>query len=76
MTLPYNTQDSYNKYTTFPNIPYNLNNDPHELNNLIDKDKRTAYELEQKLFVWLTSMGYGEDYPRQILKQVLKIKEY
>ncbi len=55
---------------------YNLKDDPHELNNLIDKNKRTAYELEQKLFDWLKKMGYNEDYPRQILKQALKIKEY
>jgi arylsulfatase A-like enzyme len=55
---------------------YNLKNDPHELNNLIDKDQRTAYELEQKLFGWLKKMGYDVNYPRQELKQVLKIKEY
>jgi choline-sulfatase len=55
---------------------YNLQDDPHELNNLIDKDRRTAYELEQKLFSWLESVGCDENYPQRILKQVLKIKEY
>jgi len=35
---------------------YNLNEDPGELNNLIDKEERIAYELEQKLFDWLQSI--------------------
>ena len=29
---------------------YNLNNDPMELKNLIDQEKRVAFELEKKLF--------------------------
>ena len=55
---------------------YNLKDDPGELDNLIDRHKRLAYELEQKLFGWLKGMGYDESYPQSILKQVLKIKEY
>ena len=55
---------------------YNLKDDPRELNNLVDKNQRTAYELEQKLFSWLKKMGCDVNYPRQKLKQVLKIKEY
>jgi len=55
---------------------YNLKEDPQELNNLVDKDRRSAYELEQKLFAWLKSMGCDENYPQRILRQVLKIKEY
>lgn len=55
---------------------YNLENDPHELNNLIGKQQRAAYELEQTLFGWLKSMGYDENYSSQVLKQVLKINEY
>ncbi len=55
---------------------YNLKEDPHELNNLADKEERTAYELEQKLFAWLNSMGYHENYTKKPLKEMLKIKEY
>lgn len=35
---------------------FNLNEDPGELNNLIYHNRRTAYELEQKLFKHLTLM--------------------
>jgi arylsulfatase A-like enzyme len=55
---------------------YNFKKDPGELNNLIDKEKRIAYELEQKLFTWLKSMGQDENYSQELLNKVLKIKEY
>jgi choline-sulfatase len=55
---------------------YNLNTDPRESVNLVDKEKRTAYELEQKLFAWLKSMGQDENYHDKLLKGVLRIKEY
>lgn len=55
---------------------YNLNQDPGELNNLAEKDKKIAYELEQKLFSWLKSMGQDENYHKKILASTLKIKEY
>ncbi|MDD5560782.1 MAG: sulfatase [Candidatus Omnitrophica bacterium] len=55
---------------------YDLNKDPGELNNLIEKDKRTAYELEQKLFSWLKSMGQDENYYIKLFKGLLKIKEF
>jgi len=35
---------------------YNLAADPAEQNNLVDKERRKAYELEQELFRWLVSM--------------------
>ncbi|MDD5772431.1 MAG: sulfatase [bacterium] len=41
---------------------YNLRDDPKELNNLAEKEKRIAYELEQKLFKHLKSIG--EDYKK------------
>ena len=55
---------------------YDLNKDPGELDNLIEKDKRTAYELEQKLFSWLKSMGQDENYYIKLFKGLLKIKEF
>jgi arylsulfatase A-like enzyme len=55
---------------------YNLKEDPRELNNLVDKEKRVAYELEQKLFAWLKSMGQDEAYHRKLLKGLLRISEY
>jgi len=36
---------------------YDLNEDPQELNNLVQEEKKIAYELEQKLFKHLKSMG-------------------
>jgi len=36
---------------------YNLKEDPQELNNLVQEEKKIAYELEQKLFKHLKSMG-------------------
>lgn len=36
---------------------YNLNNDPQEYNNLIEREPRIAYELEQELFRHIKSMG-------------------
>lgn len=35
---------------------YNLKDDPHELNNLVEKENRKAYELEEKLFKHLKYM--------------------
>ena len=55
---------------------YDLNKDPGELNNLVEKEKILAYEFEQKLFTWLKSMGQDEGYYNKLLKGVLKIKEY
>ena len=37
---------------------YNLNNDPGETNNLIDKEPKLAYELEQRLFAHFKSIGH------------------
>jgi len=36
---------------------YNLKEDPQESNNLVQEEKKIAYELEQKLFKHLRSMG-------------------
>lgn len=55
---------------------YNLKKDPKELNNMVDKEKRVAYELEQELFRWLKSMGQDEHYYKRIWADMLKIKEY
>ncbi len=55
---------------------YNLKEDPGELNNLIEKEPRIAYEIEQVLFRWLKSMGQDEYYHRKIWADMLKIKEY
>lgn len=55
---------------------YDLNKDPGELDNLIEKDRRAAYELEQKLFSWLKSMGQDENYYIKLFKGLLKIKEF
>lgn len=35
---------------------YNLNNDPAEQVNLVDREPKKAYLLEQELFAWLDSM--------------------
>ncbi len=55
---------------------YNLKNDPGELHTLIKLDPKKAYELEQKLFAWLKTMGQDENYYKKLLKGVLRIKEY
>jgi arylsulfatase A-like enzyme len=55
---------------------YDLKNDPGELENLVEKEKRIAYELEQELFGWMKSMGQDENFHKKLLKGVLKIKEY
>jgi len=55
---------------------YNIKTDPAELDNKIDKEPRIAYELEQKLFGWLKSMGQDENYFKKMLANVLRIKEY
>lgn len=41
---------------------YNLKEDPKELKNLVDRERRVAYELEQRLFDWLKTMGQDEHY--------------
>lgn len=55
---------------------YNLNQDPGETINLLEKEPRVAYEMEQKLFGWLKSMGQDENYHKKIWLHMLKIKEY
>jgi arylsulfatase A-like enzyme len=55
---------------------YNLKEDPGELNNLLEKEPRIAYEMEQELFSWLKSMGQDEYYYKKIWANMLKIKEY
>ncbi len=55
---------------------YNLQKDPGELDNLVEKELRTAYEMEQKLFAWLKSMGQDENYHKKAWADMLKIKEY
>ncbi len=37
---------------------YNLNNDPGETTNLVQREPRIAYELEQKLFAFFKSIGH------------------
>jgi len=37
---------------------YNLHQDPQETTNLVDKEPRLAYELEQKLFAHFKSIGH------------------
>ena len=37
---------------------YNLKTDPGETNNLVEKEPRLAYELEQKLFAHFKSIGH------------------
>lgn len=55
---------------------YNLKKDAGELNNLSEKEKRIAYEMEQRLFEWLKSMGQDENYYKKIWVDMFKIKEY
>lgn len=55
---------------------YNLQKDPGELDDLVEKELRLAYELEEKLFTWLKSMGQGENYHNKVWANMLKIKEY
>lgn len=55
---------------------YDLRNDPGELKDLSDTEKKLAYELEQKLFAWLKSMGQDAGYYNKLWHGVLKIKEY
>jgi len=42
--------------------------DPFELNNLIDKKQKVAYELEQRLFNWLKSVGQDSNFHKRILE--------
>jgi arylsulfatase A-like enzyme len=37
---------------------YNLNDDPQELKNVVDKQPRIAYELEAKLFAYYKALGH------------------
>ena len=53
---------------------YNLKTDPMEQVNLIDKEKRIAYELEQFLFRWIKSTG--QDYRQYKDRSMGIIKEY
>ncbi len=53
---------------------YNLNRDPGEKNNLVDVEKRKAYELEQQLFAWLKSMQ--TEISSYNNAKELKIREY
>ena len=55
---------------------YNLNVDRGELHNVIEQEKMMAYQLEQKLFGWLKSMGQDENYSKERFARILKIKEY
>ncbi len=55
---------------------YNLQKDPGGLDNLVEKELRIAYELEQKLFAWLKSMGQDENYHKKVWADMLKIAEY
>ncbi len=55
---------------------YGLKEDPYEINNLVDREPKVAYQLEQKLFAWLKSMGQDETAYKKLLEGVLKIKEY
>jgi len=53
---------------------YYLKEDPAEQRNLIETERRKAYELEQDLFRWLKSMG--TDPLAYSGSQTIKIKEY
>ncbi|MFH1397886.1 MAG: hypothetical protein ABIH27_04985, partial [Candidatus Omnitrophota bacterium] len=53
---------------------YNLNNDPIEQKNLVDVERKKAYELEQELFKWLKSMRRDFNGYRDEKEKV--IKEY
>ncbi|MFH1397309.1 MAG: hypothetical protein ABIH27_01990, partial [Candidatus Omnitrophota bacterium] len=53
---------------------YNLNNDPIEQKNLVDVERKKAYELEQELFKWLKSMQRDFNGYRDEKEKV--IKEY
>jgi hypothetical protein len=55
---------------------YDLKHDPAEIDNLVAKNPRAAYEIEQKLFSWLKSIGQDEGYYKKIWDNMLKIKEY
>lgn len=55
------TSDGWKFIYTFAEFPnkkdvkelYNLKEDPYEMNNLIEKEPKIAYELEQNLFRWI-----------------------
>ena len=53
---------------------YNLNNDPAEQKNLVDVERKKAYELEQELFKWLKSMQ--KDFSRYAGEKEKVIEEY
>jgi len=40
---------------------YNLKSDPHELSNLVEKEPKRAYELEQQLFAHFKAIGHDLD---------------
>jgi len=54
---------------------YNINDDPFELKNLVDKEQKIAYELEQRLFNWLKSVGQDSDSHKRIMEEVFKLEE-
>jgi choline-sulfatase len=54
------TPDGWKFIITMENLNkelYNINSDPKEENNLIDKEPKVAYELEQKIYSHLNSMN-------------------
>lgn len=52
---------------------YDLNKDPAEQHNVVETEKRRAYELEQELFKWLLAMKTD---PVSFTGEKIKIKEY
>jgi len=51
---------------------YNLNADPEELYNLIEEEGSRAYELEQRLFYWIQSIGQEKRRHKNILQGVFQ----
>jgi len=49
--------DLTNKYKIVIEL-YNIQDDPQELNNLVDQEPKIALELMAKLFSWLESKGF------------------
>lgn len=54
---------------------YDLNKDPAEKRNLVKKERKVAYELEQKLFSWMRSMGQDTDHHRRMIDKVLGVEK-
>ncbi len=51
---------------------YDLNKDSKELNNLIDVEPETAYQLEQRLFDWMRLMGQDKRQDKKLMQEVLQ----